>query len=136
VARHQSSPDVVAEDVEDHLKFVRKRSFEVSEPNENGLDRLLELSEKHGFPLYLVNGPAEESLAADPAFLEYYADVQDWLRGRTAGRSDVRLVFPEPQGFPAALMENADHLTAEGAAIYTQRLVEAVRISPGGGATP
>lgn len=131
--RAEATPENVERDVASHERFLGKRSFSVSDTNEAGLARLLELSASHGFPLYIVNGPAEESLAAGEKYRAYFAELQQWLAAQLAPYPQARLVFTEPQGFPASQLENADHLTVEGAAIYTQRLAGAVRESQGRG---
>lgn len=127
------SPRVVEADAKLHLEFVRKAKFKPSQENVAALARLRELAEKHRFDLHLATSPLVEELAREPMWRRYYASVHAMLKQAAGDSKYVHLALPRPVPFPAAVMENADHLTHEAAERYTRLLaaeVKAARSAP------
>ena len=110
-----------------YLQHARTQRFSMSAINRQALQRMIQLSNQHGFPLYLANGPLYRPLYDDPDFRRYLDDMNRELAALAATGRHVHRVFSRPMLFDAAQLESVDHTNTTGAAIYTAGLAQAIR---------
>lgn len=127
--RHDPAPESVLEDLARDREFLAANRFLASSVNRRCLRRLLELADRHAFTIYIVNGPVCEDLEPFAPFREYWAGLQSFLAAETSGFDNARVIFTEPAAFPVNMLERSDHLTAEGARIYTLRVIREIEES-------
>jgi hypothetical protein len=115
-------PERVLEDVENHILFVSQSTFSVSNTNRTALNEMVDLAEKYGFTIYLVNSPVYEGLYGAPRFQAYLAAKFAW-QVDFASQSEVMRVVEAVRTFPADQMQNQDHLVIGSAEVYTLWLI-------------
>jgi hypothetical protein len=131
------NPAAVRTDAAQHRRFLASRSFAFSKENRAALDEILRLAEVHGFEVYVASSPLYAEVSASAPFQRYYAELLKQLRKLGSRSPRLHLVLEEPVTFPAERMENADHLDHQAAAIYSERLADAVLAARrSGGAEP
>lgn len=114
------APERAAErDIEKHLALVREEPFEASSWSQSGLDALVALAVENGIPLRFVMAPVHEELSSHEEFSEYIAGYRALLAGVAAEAEDVELLTESPMAISGDLLEKVDHVTLEGAEIYT-----------------
>ena len=79
------------------------------------------------FQNFLVASPILDELQTDPIWQRYYEEVRGDIRSKFEG-SRVKLHL-DPYAVPASMLQNADHVTTEGARKYTLRVLELIRES-------
>jgi hypothetical protein len=121
------SPQSVEASYQRHRRFLRGRRFAFSKANRLALEQILLMAEEHDFHVYIANSPLYAGLADNEEFQVYYRDVQEGLRGVVKRSPRLSYVLEEPPVFEASQMENVDHVNHEAAAVYTERLAEAIR---------
>ncbi len=124
--RRYEAADNIAGDVQTHLDFVENYSFEISELNEISANRLSELAEIYDIEIYIANTPIYRGLYDVPDFKEYYDDVSDYLEKWGDGNHRIHYLN-NVSLFDAEYLQNADHLTVEGAEIYTMELIDLIQ---------
>lgn len=126
----QPNEAIVEEDFQGHLNFLRENpTFRMSADNRHGLNRILLLAEQHNFDVHLLNSPIYEKLAANDSFKAYYAQLCDTMHAWQARRPRLHWASDTLCTFPASQMENVDHVTTVGAAVYTRHLFAAIKRS-------
>jgi hypothetical protein len=101
--------------------------FSMSSANSSALERVLDLSETSGFSLVLFNSPEYEPLLKQ-AWIAPYLDQMAAVFGRyEAVYPNFHYLLREPMTFPGSQMQSGDHVTAEGAVAYTERIVSEVK---------
>lgn len=115
-------PERVLEDVENHLLFVSQNTFSISEINRRALSEMVDLAERHGFTIYLVNSPVYAGLYTDDEFRAYLTAKLAWQMDFAAQSNAVR-VIQAVRTFPAEQMQNQDHLVVGAAEVYTYWLL-------------
>ena len=125
-AVNESQPDNVESDAVGHKNFVKKNSFELSEANRQALSRLVELTEKYSFDVYIANSPIFEGLKADSDFQTYFAQVQNLLIELDDRSPYIHYVLCDRPSFSKEIMTNVDHLTVEGAKSFTTQLGQSI----------
>ncbi|MFW6059409.1 MAG: hypothetical protein ACODAQ_04470, partial [Phycisphaeraceae bacterium] len=123
---HDPWPEEVRQDYEAQRRHVEESTFKASHPNRAGLDRLLELADRHDIEIYYAHGPTYDRLVEHEAFQRYFADVQAMLEQVEREHERFHLLFHEPQPFPIDQLQNVEHVTVEGAEVYTRRIAEAI----------
>jgi hypothetical protein len=131
----EADPQGVENDAEAHLARLRAEPFAMSAANAEALEALGALAAEHGVDVYLVSAPVYEGLAASDEFRmrveRLHARLSEWAAGHE------RLhYFPEIVRFPSTLMQSTDHVTRDGARVYTRRVAEFVRAAQGAPARP
>lgn len=121
----ESNSDRVQRDAAAHRALARERPFQPNPSATAALLAVADLAQTHHLPVYVIDAPIEEALAADPYVAAYRRAVQDYLAASLAGYEEMVLLGPSPD-FPAAGMENADHLTAAMAAQHTRNILTAI----------
>ena len=124
-----ANTEEVEVDTQRHLRSVRKKEeeFNLSEPNQQSLEAIIKLAEKHDINVYLTNSPIYEELYQNPEFRAYYGQVQQKL-AEFSDRSDkLHYVMREPMTFSKEEMDNADHLIESSARVYTEKLVSEIK---------
>ncbi len=123
----KAKPDNVVRDTRGHINFVRRHKFSVSKLNRLGFEAIVDIASQHGVPVSLALSPLDEALARDPFFSSYMRQVRSKLKALCNRADHVKcLLMDRPASFPAAQMENSDHVTHPVAKRYTQRLMGAV----------
>lgn len=120
------NPKNVRKDAREHFHFTRTQRFSLSPINRDALERMGELSDRHGFDLWVASGPLWEGVWGDPHFRRYFDAAMRGLSEVAADFDHMRVVLRDPVRFPDGDMENVDHLTEDAAAVYTERLIDAV----------
>jgi hypothetical protein len=113
----------VEEDTKTHLNSVKSKQFTLSSPNEQSLELIMKLAEKHDFNVYLTNSPIYEKLYQEPEFQTYYSQVQQKLQQFSDRSHKFHYIMPKPMTFAKEQMDNADHLIESAAKVYTQKLI-------------
>jgi hypothetical protein len=116
-----------------YLKHVRTQRFFLSDINRHALQRMIQLSNQHGFPLYLANGPLYRPLYDDPDFRRYLDEMNRELAALAATGRQVYPVLAKPMLFEANHLESVDHTNTAGAPIYTAGLAQAISQAPAAG---
>lgn len=119
-------PEEFEPDLAEWLRFLDQKEFRVSRINREALERVADLGERHGFDVYFAHGPAWDRLAADPRYRAWFAEAHAMLQAFAAEHPRFRLVFDAPQPFPYEQLQDVEHLTVEGAAVYSRRVAEAI----------
>ncbi len=105
----------------------KKKPFKVSEVNEQAVQRIIALAEQHGIEVYLTTGSASRELAKSPGYRRNFDAMIEQYRAWAAQSNRLTVILPEPQTFADELMFDEDHVTREGAEVWTTRLAEAIR---------
>ena len=129
VAEATANPEAARETAASQARLLARAAFRVSGANRRALDRMAALAETQGFPLFLAHGPVYRGLAADPAFQRRFDAVGAHLRSLAAAHPNVRYV-PEQVTFPAAVMQDHEHVTVKAARHYTQVVASRVATDP------
>ncbi len=108
-------------DVKDHLDTAASMDTSVSQDNLEATQHIFNLARQYNFRVYFVNAPISEDVMRDPTFVKGY---QATVRNVQAilGGNGGRLFLPDPMQFGDHYMDNVDHLTYEGAELYTTRV--------------
>jgi len=122
-SKDKSKPGAIDKDFKKSQRVVREQQPSLSEPNRQALEAILSLAEKYGFVVYYATGPIYESLGREPQFMTYFQKTQQTL-GVFADRSArFRILLTDPVTFPKhQLTESIDHVTTEGARLYTHKI--------------
>ena len=124
---HGANPKRVRRVANDRIETVRERSeFCLSKANQEALERIAALAQKHGFDVYLANAPIYEGLFENQEFKGYLAQVHASLDAFVSQSPRMHYVLREPMTFPADQMENPDHLIYSAALVYTDSLVSEI----------
>lgn len=118
-------PHTVRRNAERHLRLVREEVFAMSEENQRGLVTLSSLAEAYGFRLYVAHGPTVDTLASDPAFIEYNEQVREELVAFAAEHEHVTVidrVFP----FSENQMTSADHIILSASFEFTDAVLDEI----------
>ncbi len=116
-------PDEVQEDTRRQLSRIDRHPDLFSRANLVALERIIELAEHYGFPVYLVNGPTYSGMWEDEKFKAFFHEIQAELERVTGGSSQVVLLpFGPEMTFPKDKMTYTDHVIKSGATKYTARV--------------
>lgn len=109
-------------------KFLRNnKKFVLSKQNRSALERIGALADKHGFNVFVVNGPQSESIARMTEFKNYRAQSEKTLSKVANKYANLHLV-PDLLTYKFAQLEAyADHVTPEMAPTHTRDTAERVR---------
>jgi hypothetical protein len=125
VIADQAKPETAEQDGRDHLDFIRENAPSVSSINQEAVKKLVEIAELYQMPLYLVNSPIIESLAAEKDFQAHLGQLQAQLVAIIEPSEYTRLIA-EVKTFPSSQLQTADHLILPGAQEYTHWLIQSV----------
>lgn len=106
-----------------------QQPFSVSEINEQGMRRVIELAELHGFIVYLTPGSASEGLATSPGYARNFNGMIEAYRAWANSSDNLVLILPEPQTFPDEMMYDEDHVLEAGAVVWSTRIAESILVS-------
>jgi hypothetical protein len=121
----KANPDLVVSDRNLHLADLPGMVFRPSSMNIAALRYMIGLAEREGFTLYLKDSPIDEILYNAPDFQAIHQEIQTWLRSFEA-ESSAFVYLDEPSLFPIDMLQNADHVTVKGAAIFTRQVAELI----------
>ena len=120
----EGNQENVLKDTEKHIKFTRKNIFKPSDENIYALKQIGELSKNKDFPVYIVNSPIFEGLYREKSLRYYYNNVNVFIGKILDKYNNMHHIFKTPQTFNSLMMQNSDHLTSEGAKVFTSHLLE------------
>jgi len=123
-------PRYLREDLAMHKELVRGLDVLVSPINRAALERLGEIADEHGFPVYVAPGPVYEELWNDPVFQDYFGRLHAALAGIAADYKNLHLVGYPPFVGAKEDMENCDHVLSHASERVTRRLARAIRAHP------
>jgi len=123
--RTTPDPERVFSDTGKHLTTLKEQVFQPSQTNQAALEYMIGLAESQGFPLYLKDSPIFAGLYEAEVFQAYYSSLQAWLYDLDA-QSTAFIYLDEPSLFQPNMLQNADHVTVEGATIFTRQVAELI----------
>ena len=82
------------------------------------------MADSYGFDVYLANSPLHEDLPLDSNFQVYFSDMRSALSELVSQSPRENLLMDQIVTFDDARMQNTDHVTYDGAQIYTQWLFD------------
>lgn len=112
----------VRRDAEVHLEFVKNNNLKISTINEQALMELANLAKAEGIKVYLTQAPYYFALAQDENFINYQQDLEGYLKSFCEKNNWTYLA--DIQMFSESEMENADHVTMEGAQEFTKGILK------------
>jgi hypothetical protein len=122
----EATPENVIRDRDGHLRALERRTFSVSPENRSALSALAEIAEARRIEIYLSPAPVYAGLFESPEFQAYVLPMHDSLRKWS--EQSPRLHYVDHfQTFESSQMQNVDHVTHEGAQIFTRELADVVR---------
>jgi len=121
------NPSQVERDIESHASGALSKAFVLSSINETAINLLVDLANKHKFQIYIANSPAHEDLVALDSFQLYVSHISDLLEGIDERSPYIHYVLRDLPTFDSSVMENADHVTKEGATSFTAQLIAEIR---------
>lgn len=124
--RSETNLALFQRDVRNHLKFVSRNAFKLSDINQRSLMHLRTLADQHQFDVYFAAAPLYEGLYEDRAFRRYFRQMQRSLADFAATSDRLHVILNRPITFEPEDMQNVDHLKAPAAEVYTRRLAEAI----------
>lgn len=109
-------------------RFLEEQTqFRVSNLNAAAIEVIGKLSDQHGFPVYLVNGPLYDALAETPAFARYRRQKEARIERMVSKYPNFHAIDTLPT-YPRASMEvYVDHVIPEVAPVYTRTIAEAIK---------
>jgi hypothetical protein len=120
-----SDAEKVLKKFEGRLKAV-SQDFRFSPSARAGIARVFELAAIHEFPVYLVNSPVEEELAATEEFRRFYAEAREALISVAVDESYVHVMELDPLVLPASEFFGVNHAAGEAATLYSRWVAESV----------
>ncbi len=106
-------------DFDAHIAHIREADFFASEWSTAGLDALVARTGEAGVTLHFFMPPVIDRLIDDPEFAAWFAGYRAFLAGYADAHSHVVFTGPAPMRTPLENAEKADHVSVEGAAIYS-----------------
>ena len=117
----------VEKDSKGHLNDIKKTEFSFSNTNQESLEAIVKLAEKHDINLYLVNSPLYRELYQNTEFKAYYNRVQTELEKISDRSEKIQRIMAKPMTFSKEEMENADHVIVSAAESYTKQLAREIK---------
>jgi hypothetical protein len=114
-------------DFDVHMALIREANFYCSEWSTSGIDALVALTEQAGLTLHLVMPPVLDRLIDDPEFSAWFDGYRRFLGGYAEAHPHVVFTEPEPLRTPVENLEKADHVSAQGAAVYSAHVGNLLR---------
>lgn len=124
-----AQPANVEYDFITHTNFLAEQPYELSDANRQALNRLVELTDKHGFNVYIANSPIFDGLKADQDFQSYFANVQNLLIELDDRSPNIHYVLCDTPSFSKEIMTYVDHVTLEGAKSFTAQLAQSISMA-------
>lgn len=119
--------DVVADTRLQHERARVRTGFRISEENATALCQISDLAMQHGFPVFVANGPLYEGLFGDAIFNDYFSKVNTGVKETIHGLPGL-IFFDKLYTFDLEYMgDSVEHLSGEGAAVFTDSLVIDIR---------
>jgi hypothetical protein len=126
----EARPHITELDLIGHKSIILPHPFELSDVNQRALNRLVELTDEHGFNVYIANSPIYEGLKSEPSFQVYFENVQEMLITLDERSRNIHYVLCDTPSFPKEIMRNIDHVNVQGAATFTKQLTESIAALP------
>jgi hypothetical protein len=120
----QANATRVESDANAHLKNIGVQKAYFSDASKAGLDYIKQLAEQHKFDVYLVNSPLYKGMLENSDFVAYYKSVNKLLHTYCNTSNYLHHINADPITFEKSMMQNVDHLTSEGALIYTDHILD------------
>jgi hypothetical protein len=115
----EANVDRTNADFDVHMAHIREAEFHASEWSRSSIDALVARTDEAGLTLHLVMPPVLDRLFDDPEFSAWFEGYRTFLAGYAEAHAHVLLTGPEPLRTPVEHMEKVDHVSTEGAAVYS-----------------
>ena len=122
----QNDPELVKSNFRIHQQFLKSARFRVSSINRQSLDYIEQLANTHQFEVYLFNSPILDELKQTKNFGKYYSDLHHWMVNRTRSSDRLHWMSEHPFVFDESYLIGVDHLTVEGAKIFTDSVFQSI----------
>ncbi|MCK4922124.1 MAG: hypothetical protein KAS71_13825 [Bacteroidales bacterium] len=109
-----------------HLKYTTDREPYISPHNLIAIKYLQEISENTDINIYLANSPLHDELFADSTFNKFYTKLNEIISSHFNESGRVHYINNPPILFNKSLLQSSDHLTDEGAEIFTRHLLKEI----------
>lgn len=120
-----ANSETISASLSGHKDFVKSNKFYMSSNNLAGLENIKKLAETYGFNVFIANSPINEELSNDENFKNYFSNISQYLTD-FANKSNrvyyIKDIFP----FSKDRMVSVDHITAEAAQEYSEKLAEEI----------
>ena len=116
----------VRADFKYHQWYTWNRIPKISNHNLIAIDYLIETAEKYNINVYLVNSPLHDELWKESGFVKYYNTLADSLSNIFDQSTNIHYLNNPPLLFEMKYLESTDHVTDEGAAIFTEYLISTI----------
>ena len=120
-------PKTVEKDLGWHLASLKKETFKISDTNQQALDFIKQLVDKHQINLYIAHSPVADILYEKPEYQKYFHDVDSALQSYAASSSNIQIINSDQIQFTADEMQNTDHVIHPAAEKYTLHLIEEIQ---------
>ena len=117
------NPSIVEQDIESHRTRILNTEFKISEANLWAINELVEMANSHDMNIFVANSPVHEDLVGLDNFSSYFANVRELLRDMDSRSPNIRYILQDLPTFDSGVMENADHLTHDGAQTFTSQII-------------
>lgn len=111
-----------------HQAFTTDREPYISPHNLIAIKYLHEIAENTDINIYLANSPLHDDLWNDSTFNKFYTRLNDIISSQLPESGNIHYINNPPMLFDKTLLQSSDHLTDEGADIFTLHLLN--EISP------
>lgn len=124
---YTSHPDSVRNDASNHIAALTG-VFHVSERNTKAFNELLEITQKHGINLYVIQSPLFDELNYAPEYQNYMRDYE-WVISSLSWSYANVYISTNVCTFPAEQLESVEHVVGDAAEVYTDFVIAQIRAS-------
>ncbi|MCF8381631.1 MAG: hypothetical protein K9H49_18805 [Bacteroidales bacterium] len=113
-------------DAQWHREFTIDRKPYISPHNILAINYLHEIAKKTDINIYIANSPVYDDLMADSTFNSFYTELAMIISNELSGYQNIHYINNPPLLFEMKYLQSADHLTDEGATIFTNHLLKEI----------
>ena len=117
------NPSAVKKDIESHSTGLLTDEFALSPTNDKAIDMLIQLADEHQIEVFIANSPLHEDLAELESFELYFRNIASLMSDIDDRSPNIHYVLQDTPTFDSTMMENVDHITFEGATVFTSKLI-------------
>lgn len=122
-----ANPRSVQKNLKEHRAFLRTFKFSVSPKNRWALEKIIQMSNDHGFKLYLVNAAMFEGLYQDNMLRGYLSDMNKFFKELAKPSPNVHHLFVEPVLVRENELHDMHHINLDAARRFSRRVRDAIR---------
>lgn len=121
------NPEIVAQDIDSHMTRILPEDFILSPTNQLAINELVKLANEHDMNVFIANSPIHEDLVGQEAFTNYFENVSRLLVNLDQSSPNIHYVLRHTPSYDSSVMENVDHVTIEGANLFSSELFDEIR---------